>query len=639
VRLSHPKIDKLRPYGEVRHWSWRILALAPRFRGALLAAGFGSLACARREALPAAPAAIFGQSVAAQQSFRPLEQAWLEGTPRERLDLEPRLQSFIQSYPKDPEIRQAQVWLAWLRVSKGRFDEALALAEQASADKIGTTAEAAAVIRAAVFTRRGQPEQSLRILEPLSGQIVDSRERDTWAREIILATLRLEHYDDVLKWALVWRLESSEDRRASIEREIGVTLDKVSRPALERLWLQLEVAERIASTIPGRKQARVWMREAVLQRLTRFAIDKQDPALARRLLNDAWLPLQKNSSLKRLARVAAKGEGERQNLSRTIGVILDLDDARERRRSSELITGVIQTLDDASGQGSLHLLTREASRTEREGYAEAVEDLYNEGVALLIGGFDSASATELARNARARMMPVVTLSRFEMAERSEFSFWIDTSEDASIEAWRKLTGGSSNADRIVTDADPFCNDGAETPFDRWRSERVERVLFACGEACAEKFGQAALESPRMPAIWLGPKAAGAWDAWRAEQITGELTFPRLAVESKGDSALDHWQKMFLRLPTYYEVLGHDVTVLARNALKDIPNRVASDAENRSQVLRAVVTNLIQARAPLWSSQNNGFSAEHSLELNFVARRVNSKTHTRKNWGQSERRTQ
>ncbi len=289
-----------------------------------------SLGCTRSEALPMAPVAVLGQSVAAQQAFRPLEQAWLEGTDHERQDLEARLIGFIETFPKDPEARQVQIWLAWLRVSKGRFDEAIILADKAGADKVGTFAEAVQVLKAAVFTRRGQPEQSLRILEPLSGQIIDSRERDTWAREIIQAALHLKHDDDALKWALAWRLESSEDRRSSIDREIGLVLDRVSRPALDRLWAQLIAAERIPTTSPGRKQGRIWMREAVLQRLARIAIDKHDGALARRLLNDAWLPLKKNSSLKRLARVAAQGDVELQSLTRTIGVILELGDVRER---------------------------------------------------------------------------------------------------------------------------------------------------------------------------------------------------------------------------------------------------------------------------------------------------------------------
>ena len=301
----------------------------------MLCVGGAALGCAGSEALPAAPVAAIGQSVTAQQDFRQLEQAWLEGSDRERQDLEPRLARFLNSFPTDPEARQVQVWLAWLRVSKSRFDEALALADKAGADKVGTTADAAQVLKAAVFTRRGQPEQSLRLLEPLSGQIVDSRERDSWAREIILAALRLKHDDDALKWALVWRLESSEDRRVSIEREIGLVLDQVSRLALDRMWSQLAAADRIPTTSPSRKQGRIWMREAVLQRLTRFAIDKRDSVLARRLMNDAWLPLQKNSSLKRLARVAAQGEVELQSLTRTIGVILELDDTRERRRSSD----------------------------------------------------------------------------------------------------------------------------------------------------------------------------------------------------------------------------------------------------------------------------------------------------------------
>jgi len=610
VWLTEATLERQRLYGGAGHFA----KLA-----AMLCVGGAALGCAGSEALPAAPVAAIGQSVTAQQDFRQLEQAWLEGSDRERQDLEPRLARFLNSFPTDPEARQVQVWLAWLRVSKSRFDEALALADKAGADKVGTTADAAQVLKAAVFTRRGQPEQSLRLLEPLSGQIVDSRERDSWAREIILAALRLKHDDDALKWALVWRLESSEDRRVSIEREIGLVLDQVSRLALDRMWSQLVAADRIPTTSPSRKQGRIWMREAVLQRLTRFAIDKRDSVLARRLMNDAWLPLQKNSSLKRLARVAAQGEVELQSLTRTIGVILELDDTRERRRSSDLLTGVLQSLEELAATNNVHLRTREALLKDREGYADAVEDLYNEGVAVIIGGFERASATELAKKARTRMIPAITLSRLEVSEQNDSSFWIDTSEDSLIEAWHRANPKSSEVDRVITDEAFFCNADTEAPFEDWRSAHVERVLLACDVSCAEKLGQAAFSTSKLPAIWLGPKAVGAADSWRSEQIKGEMTFEVLLKARPNDESLSRWQKRYLRQPTFYEVLGHDVALLAAGSLSGVPSKVAPDPESRSKVLRSVAQHLEESKMSLWSSVESGFASNHSLVPSYALR--------------------
>ncbi len=580
-------------------------------------------ACASSEALPAPPVAAVGQSVTAQQDFRQLERAWHEGSDRERQDLEPRLVKFLNSFPADPEARHVQVWLAWLRISKNRFDEALALADKAGADKVGTTADAAQVVKAAVFTRRGQPEQSLRLLEPLSGQIVDPRERDSWAREIILAALRLKHDDDALKWALVWRLESSEDRRAAIEREIGLVLDQVSRPALDRLWSQLVAADRIPTTSLARKQGRSWMREAVLQRLTRFALDKQDSALARRLLNDAWLPLQKHSSLKRLARVAAQGGVELQGLTRTIGVILELDDDRERRRSSDLLTGVLQALEEVAATNNVRLRTREALLKDRKGFADAVEDLYNEGVAIVVGGFEPASATELAKKARTKMIPAITLSRLEVSEQNESSFWIDTSQNTMIEAWRRASSNKeSDADTVVTDENFFCNTETDPPFEQWRKTHVERVFLACDVNCAEKLGQAAVGATRLPAIWLGPEAVGAADSWRNEQIKGQLSFEILLKPRPNDESLKRWQARYLRLPSFYEVLGHDVALLAASSLVDVPSQVAPDPESRTRILQIVATRLAQSRVSLWSSTNKSFSANHSLVPSYGLRSGN-----------------
>ena len=593
--------------------------------------------CARGGELPAAPVAALGQSMAAQRAFRPLEQAWNEGSDHDRQQLETRLTKFIDTFPNDHETRQAQVCLGWLRVSKGQLDDALLLADKASADRVGTVSDAAQVLRAAIFTRRGQLEQSLRILEPLSGQIVDARERDTWAREIILAALRLKHDDDALKWALVWRLESSEDRRASIDQEINLVLDKVSRPALDRLWSQLVMAERIPTTSPGRKQGRIWMREAVLQRLARFAIDGHDSTLARRLLNDAWLPLQKNSSLKRLARVAAQGEVELQSLTRTIGVVLELDDPQERRRSSELLTGILQTLDDVVGHHTVRLRTREALRADREGYAEAVEDLYNEGVAVLVGGFEQSSASELAKKARTKMLPVMTLFRLGTADQFESSFWIDTSDSTIVDRWLRPTPSSLETSKIVTDTDPLCEGGAENPFEPLRTGEVGRVLLACGAICAEKLGQAAFKTTRMPAIWLGPKAVAAEDSWRSDQIKGQLTFERLINTRARNDGLDRWQQRFSRLPTYFEVLGHDVALMAAAGLDEFPDQVAPDPDSRQQVLRNLAARLASVRVSLWSSESQGFAADHSLTPSFAIQSRESKQNPTRSGGDSSPR--
>jgi hypothetical protein len=571
------------------------------------------LGCASGETLPSPPTATLGQSVAAQLAYRPLEQAWREGSGGEREALEPKLTKFVQSFPTDPEARQVQVWLGWLALSKNRLDVAQSFADKASVDKVGSTFEAAQVLRAAILTRRGQPEQSLALLEPLSGKIIDARERDTWAREIIRADLRLKHDDDALKWALVWRLESSEDRRASTDREINLVLDQVSRPALDRLWSQLVSAERIATTSPTRKQGRIWMREAVTQRLARFAIDSRDSTLARRLLNDAWLPLQNNTNLRRLARVAARGEADVQNLTRAVGVIVELDDAEQRRRSSDLLTGMLQTLGELEAPNSVRLHTHEAPRGDQQAYAKATEDLYNEGVALVVGGFEPDSARTLAAQARAKMLPVIALAR--LAEPLDSVFFFDTSDHAITERWLQTTSSPIAAARVVTDQDPVCAADADAPCALWHKARVERVLLACGELCAQHLGQSAADAAWTPAVWLGPKAGEAADFWRDEQVKGVVTFSRFVTPHAGD--LDRWRQRFARLPSYYEVLGHDVAALAMAALREFPNSVAPDPASREKALRSVAARLAGARAALWSGESTGFGPDRSLVPTFL----------------------
>lgn len=574
-----------------------------------------ALGCGSGKSIQALPVSNLGQSIVAQQQFKSLEQAWVERADRDRQALEPRFVSFIHMFPSDPETHIVQVWLGRLCLEKDRLDEAWALAEQASAEKEGACFDAAQVLKAAVLTRRGQPERSLGILEPLSGKIVDGRERDTWAREIIRAALQLKHDDDALKWALVWRLESSEDRRASIDREIGLVLDQVSEPALDRLWNQLVVAERIPTTSPNRRQGRVWMREAVLQRLARYAIASRNGDLARRLLNDAWLPLQKSGDARRLTRVAAQGQVEIQNLSKSIGVVLELDDAEGRRRSSELVTGILQTLDQL-GRRAVRLQTREAHERDRQGYADAVEDLCNEGVTILVGGFTPTSAVDLTKNAREKGVSAIALSKTDFA--NELTFWIDTSDQSLVELWQKGESKHNESSKIITDTDAVCSADPADIASRWHSQRVERILVDASPTCTEMLAQACDTAPHLPGIWLGPKALRAADSWRTGAIRGQFDFLPLMTTTNRAPDLEQWIRRFSRLPSYYEVLGHDVAVLTAASLEEFSATAGSKSTVRTQVLRDVAAHLSAAKASLWSSTATGFGPDHSLVPEFQA---------------------
>ena len=577
-----------------------------------------SSACAKSEIAVKAPTANLAQSGAAQQVYRELERIWYEGTERDRQMLEPRLNSFVASYSNDPSVRRVQLWRAWLAVSRSEYARAIAWVDQASADNDGASRDAAKIIRAAIYTRQGHADEALRLLEPLVGMIVDAQERDDWAREIIQATLKLKHDDDALKWALVWRLECSEDRRVSVERYVTRMLDNVSRAALERLWVQLEMAERLPSTISGRKQGRSWMRGAVTSRLAHFAIYNQDAALAQRLLDDPSLSMRTNVSLRRLARVAARAETETQGIGRKLGIIIDLDSPQQRRRSSELVTGILQTLDTLSESDRALLLTREASRSDPDEYEEAINDLYNDGAAIIIGGLDSGTADALAIKSRPKAIPVITMAPLSNAARGDYSFWIDTTDRAAETLWHQNFVHDDKQSVVIEDSDAACADGADAPFDMWRKRHVEAVYLACGATCSERLGQAAGQSERVPHVWLGPKAAAGMETWPANNLGGVVTFTPLSLAKPNDPTYATWLRRFSREPHYYEILGRDVTMLAVHAMREIPKIGSSLNGSRAEVMYGIAQRLLVVRERLWSSSMNGFANDHSLTPTYAA---------------------
>ena len=86
----------------------------------------------------------------------------------------------------------------------------------------------------------------------------------------------------------------------------------------------------------------------------------------------------------------------------------------------------------------------------------------------------------------------------------------------------------------------------------------------------------------------------------------------MSQDQPNDEALNVWQKRFSRLPHYFEILGHDLTVLIVSAMKEIPKVASPNAASRSQVMLGVARQLRRARVRLWSSKTGGFAADHSL---------------------------
>jgi hypothetical protein len=304
-------------------------------------------------------------------------------------------------------------------------------------------------------------------------------------------------------------------------------------------------------------------------------------------------------------------------VGRKIGIVLDLDDAQQRRRSSEMVTGILQTLEDAPENERAQLFTREAARSETNGYEDAINDLYNEGVAVVIGGFDPAPALELINRARPRGVAVITLARVSGSVHYDRAFFVETSDTAALELWRQHSKAEPNNSVLVTDVNPFCGEDTPAPFDVWQTSHVERAYFSAGASCAEKFGYAAVQAARLPEIWLGPKAFASVAAWQSVHPAGAVMFAPVVDDAQHDPSIEVWKQRFTRLPYYYEALGHDITALITVALRKVSSDGPSNNAARAEALGRVSQGLEQAHARLWSSNSQGFTVDHTLTPTFA----------------------
>jgi hypothetical protein len=297
-----------------------------------------------------------------------------------------------------------------------------------------------------------------------------------------------------------------------------------------------------------------------------------------------------------------------------------LGDEATRRRSSEFVTGVMRTLAEARSQIDVRMLTRSAAPGDKDGISDTIGDFASEGTAIVAGGFTTAAATQIVRQARLRLMSVVVLSPVEAAERDDYVYWVETGAEPAVEVWHAALPPISGDERVFSDTDSFCAGNSPAPFESWSAQHVKQVLVLSDATCSEQLARAAADSRRLPAIWLGPEAACTTDTWRSGQISGWLTFANMSAAAPVDPALQSWLKRFSRLPGYYEAIGHDIALLAIEAFRALPLSQTTEPTGIARERRQLNLRFSQVRAPLWTTKDKGFSRERSLRPNLQLER-------------------
>lgn len=616
-----------------------------RTRWLLLAGLFASASTAcGSSAGPAAtkPVASLAGSTSAQASFRRLQTAWENQGERPRL--EEQLQTHLRRFPQDPTSARVSIYLSLLWLEAGDLSRAQRLLDGLSMLPPGSAKDFAEVARARTDRLRGAPESALERLQPLLGKIIDPQEREVFLEEMALTAIASRLDYEVLAYMDAWLRGVSEDDKERVRERITLVLQQVSRPVLEATYRSIRGA-------PNRSGYSRDMQRLVGDRLGQIAVQENDAALARFLLDPAAGP---TTDTEGLGALATSRRGLRTVYGRKVGLLVSSESTSARDRAADVARGVAFGIEQAqSATAPVRLVTRNDG--DDAAHAEAaLEEMVGEGVSVVVAGLDDASAARAQRWCEANDVPLILLHRtpttlgrssFSMGEdevkqlqllsaalrgaaRPHIALLTDGQGDESLIQQRALEANGLQLG-VVVPCDSRQPRAGESHF-LWRlaldPAKHSWVIAATGN-CARDLVDDLMRARVAGDLFLSLDAASIDSTFARSAAAAKLRFvslragvmPVLDVDAKVKD-MPLYVERYRERPSWWTALGRDAGFLAAKAVTPLPEGGVTDNRGVDQRRAVVVAGLLATEAPLWSTNFSGFLRAQQMrrELGVVS---------------------
>lgn len=631
----------------------RLHRVAPGLRAAgatlLLAAALGTAGCASSSRTGLGPEASLASSAEAQAQFRALREQWINTAPDARVGLERACTSFIQRFPQDPQGRWVRIYLAWIALARADLPLAERWLGLADAGPYGAASDLSEVVRAAIDLAAGRAPIAYAKLYALEGRLIDPDDRLLCLDRLVLASLAVERFEDAVDQMLELAALAARRHRERLWRSLEPRLSEVPLPVLEATLPRLSASAIASPSVrPAERAAAVdWMRQQILQVLARSAIQRQDVALARRLVTSS--PLAGSSLGAGASGGGAAGSGNggdaaagsvpaRSELlwlatqgsltptirGRTLGLALELGETVTRQRSLDVASGIALTLDLAqrSPDGGRPVL--ETRPVDGGSLAETLARLAGDGAALLVAGFDPHGAAVAAQFAAEHAIPVLLLEAPEggTAALSRFAYLVGEDGEAVSQLLRNaLQPRVDGLLSVGTPAQPCSEPGAALPPALARAQAEQRrpgLLLLGGVECEDLLEQ-------LDARWvlgLGLSALGMARPQASEREVWRLATGRLPeLDPPRDAEASSWFEKKGRAPGWYEALGHDIARIAEATLPPAPEAPLRDPARVAEMHQQLLARLDGLRqTDLWTSSEGSFQGQR-LQRQWRVQRV------------------
>jgi hypothetical protein len=614
---------------------------------ALSAAG-ALLGSCKRADVRVRPVASLADTTAAGRAFEHILVAWVRNEPGERPQLRHDLDAFVTSFPTDGLAPLARVYLILSLMDPiADWAQAERRLESMIPPLPGSARDLFLIAQAKLLRYHHQPDAAFELLRPIVGKMVDSRARALLQEELTFDALEAREPYEAIAYMDAWLRGATEEDREPSEAKVAVALGAVPEAALRgSLQAMRESARAGQSHGYG-----IAIERLVAERLAQIAMERGDATLARWLLDPeaGGVPLPEEVTAT-LGRLATSRRGIGSVAGRTVGLVLPTSSDELRDEAADVLRGVLWALeiarDNSSHDVPIRLVTRDDGGDPAR-LRESLEEVAGEGASVIITALDARAAQDALEWGTASSLAVIVLA--EPAKRgpviaatSGFSVGEDwTSELAALagnlsvsrpasqiamiadaEAAASLVDAMSGPDKL--EPAPFSCDAplpsageSRFPLESWERDGVQRWIVAGSTSCAEDLFRGLARHARRGVIGLSLEAAETRARPTAgfRLVTAAAGVVPVDVANADDPRVADVRAMVKRTgapPAWWAALGHDAAVLAKASIITLPLDTTADPVEISRRHLATHQALLDAKAPLWTSEQSGFDARRSL---------------------------
>jgi len=574
-----------------------------------------------------APQATLSANPEAGHALAELRDAF-EHEPHEA-PLAKRFVDFIAKYPKDASTGLARLHLAHVLLDMKDVAGARLLLSNVPEPPPGNAHDFWLAVRARLLRVDQKADAALAILSPLVGTVVDLPLRSILLEEVAVASIDAKRSLEAVGFLDGWlRAVPPHAHKAAHER-VREQLQRVDASVLE------QTLDAMQGSGAGGYSAE--LQKLVAEALAKDALDKQDTRLAQKLIDGSLGKYLTGSTVGQdLRDLATSLRGARAVAGRTIGLVLPTDtpelrdEAADAARGAAFALGLPRSQNDDDGT---RLVTRADATTSLDA---SLEELAGAGAAVILAGFDEASAERACKWSEANGLTVITLAA-PQTPGSKFCFVAGearrTSIDLLVAELEKRAAAAKRRPKVVaiagavgetamrvvsTSLDVMAPFKCEPPYSRshlpledWQKEGVHDFLVSAPSGCVRTLLPAL---PRAAEVGLALESSGDEDARLGGGLHAFIVAPSANVREDvaGETSLDEYKTKFGAKPSYWTALGHDGALLAHVAESALPNdRVTSSGEIAKRREQARV-GLLSAATTLWTTEVTGFAQSHKL---------------------------